>query len=185
MGVLLKVFTVLVVVGAAGFAAFWLRPTPFDLTRNSQLTSADATMQAMLFEVPSIDAVRIERVARDTSPLEEKSVEIAIKVLSLNPVDVKTMDLPFLCRARPGHACGIGVEAAGIVVGVGSGVTRVAKGDRVIVGGLGLSSQFVRITENQVVKLPANVPLKTAATLLVIGNTANKVRKSSTCSLID
>ncbi|RQR38803.1 quinone oxidoreductase [Burkholderia sp. Bp9143] len=71
---------------------------------------------------------------------------------------------------------GIGVEAAGVVEAVGSGVTNVAVGDRVTYTGflntLGAYSTERLITAAPLVKLPAGIACETAAAMTMRGLTS-------------
>src|SRR5690348_7480991 len=68
---------------------------------------------------------------------------------------------------------GIGSEAAGVVVSVGSGVTDVAPGDRVAYSGgpLGAYTEERIYPADRLVKIPDGVSDETAATLMLKGLT--------------
>ena len=70
---------------------------------------------------------------------------------------------------------GLGMEAAGIVEGVGAGVTRVAAGDRVAYASapVGAYSEAANVAEIRLVKLPDGVPDDIAAASLLKGMTAH------------
>jgi NADPH2:quinone reductase len=67
----------------------------------------------------------------------------------------------------------LGLEAAGMVEGVGEGVTRFALGDRVAYNGtVGAYSEAAVIPADRAVKVPDAVSLETAAAVLLKGMTA-------------
>ncbi len=67
----------------------------------------------------------------------------------------------------------IGMEGAGVVTGVGSGVTDVAVGDRVAyAGALGAYAMTRVIAADRLVKLPAGIDAKTGAAMMLQGMTA-------------
>lgn len=74
----------------------------------------------------------------------------------------------------PSYPAVIGVEAAGIVEAVGSGVLEFAEGDRVAYAGppVGAYASWRIVEAERVVKLPDAVAVKTAATSLLKGMTA-------------
>jgi NADPH:quinone reductase len=69
---------------------------------------------------------------------------------------------------------GIGVEGAGVVEAVGSGVADLVVGDRVAYAGgpLGAYAEMRNIPADRLVKLPAPIDLKTAAAMMLQGMTA-------------
>jgi NADPH2:quinone reductase len=69
---------------------------------------------------------------------------------------------------------GLGMEAAGVVESVGSGVTRVVSGDRVAYASapVGAYSEAANVNASRLVKLPAGVPDDVAAASLLKGMTA-------------
>jgi NADPH2:quinone reductase len=87
---------------------------------------------------------------------------------------------------------GIGMEAAGIVEAVGQGVDVVAPGDRVAYcnGPLGAYSEARVMPADRLVKLPADVADRVAATLMLKGltvqylfrQTASSRRATRSCS---
>jgi len=67
----------------------------------------------------------------------------------------------------------LGLEAAGLVEGVGEGVTRFALGDRVAYNGtVGAYSEAAVVPADRAVKVPDGVSLETAAAVLLKGMTA-------------
>ena len=73
-----------------------------------------------------------------------------------------------------------GVEGAGVVSGVGDGVTEVGVGDRVAYWGpTGAYSEQVAVSEDIVVKIPEGTDARTAAAALVQGMTAHYLALSA------
>ncbi|WP_250286027.1 NADP-dependent oxidoreductase [Frankia sp. CiP1_Cm_nod2] len=103
-------------------------------------------------------------------------VRIAVRAVSVNPVDWKilqgalqelvTLDLP----------AGLGSDVAGIIDQVGDGVTAFAAGDEVLGSSLTASyAQFALADPAALVAKPAEVPWETAGSLAGAGGTAWKV----------
>jgi NADPH2:quinone reductase len=71
--------------------------------------------------------------------------------------------------------CGLGLEAAGVVDAVGSGVTTLKEGDRVAygTGPLGAYSEAQNAPANRLVKIPDGVSDKDAAAMMLKGMTAH------------
>ncbi|MGE5468480.1 MAG: quinone oxidoreductase family protein [Ignavibacteria bacterium] len=69
---------------------------------------------------------------------------------------------------------GIGLEGAGVVAAVGSGVTDLKPGDRVAYAGgpLGAYSEIRNIPADRLVKLPENISFETGAAMMLQGMTA-------------
>ena len=76
---------------------------------------------------------------------------------------------------------GIGLEAAGIVEAVGSGVDQFAVGDRIAYGAgpLGAYSQMANVPANRVGKLPDNVSDDVAAAIMLKGMTARYLLRAT------
>jgi NADPH:quinone reductase len=74
----------------------------------------------------------------------------------------------------------LGVEAAGTVEAVGSGVTEVAAGDRVAYAmARGSYAQYAVVPATQLVKLPEGMELQTAAAAMLQGMTAHYLTHST------
>lgn len=72
-----------------------------------------------------------------------------------------------------------GVEGAGVVTAVGSGVTDLTAGDRVAYGGpIGGYAEERLIDADRLVKLPDEIPLETAAAMMLQGMTAHMLLRS-------
>lgn len=72
-----------------------------------------------------------------------------------------------------------GVEGAGVVTAVGSGVTDLTAGDRVAYGGpIGGYAEERLIDADRLVKLPDEIPFETAAAMMLQGMTAHMLLRS-------
>ncbi|KAH8432819.1 uncharacterized protein LDX57_010448 [Aspergillus melleus] len=97
-----------------------------------------------------------------SSPLKAKDVEIDIKYFALNFRDMMTA-MGFI-----GNKDNIGLEASGIVRCVGSGVTAVSVGDRVMVIDRGLACTRKTIREDQCLPIPDDISLEDAAAVTCV-----------------
>ncbi|WP_380879267.1 oxidoreductase [Sphingomonas sp. DBB INV C78] len=111
-------------------------------------------------------------------PVEAGGVVVEVAFASVNPADWKAREgwlaryfdyqFPFV----------VGFDAAGVVAEVGEGVTDLVVGDRVVTasnqgrGARGSYAEFVASDRERVVKLPASVGFREAATLPTAGMTA-------------
>lgn len=136
-------------------------------------------MQAVLYTRigPAADVLELaELPAPEPGPGE---VRVHVHASGVNPADVKrrsgwgriTLDTPFLIPHDDG---------AGVVDEVGSGVTRVAKGDRVWVFDArvgrqtGTAAEYVCVPERNVEPLPTHIDFATGASLSIPGRTAHR-----------
>jgi NADPH:quinone reductase-like Zn-dependent oxidoreductase len=109
-------------------------------------------------------------------------VRVRVKAAGVNPVDWKMRTFgPLRLAARfigPPPPIVVGIDFMGIVDAVGAGVTAVAIGDRVAGGTMfsrrqrGSAADTVCVRDDQLVKVPANVPDDVAGCLAVAGATA-------------
>lgn len=74
----------------------------------------------------------------------------------------------------PGFPCVLGMEGAGVVEAIGTGVTEVAPGDRVAYAGapMGAYAEGRLIPSHRLVKLPEAIDTRTAAAMMLQGMTA-------------
>jgi NADPH:quinone reductase-like Zn-dependent oxidoreductase len=118
------------------------------------------------------DVVQLREVERP-SPWEGE-VLVRVRAASVNRADLdglkprpSLMRLFMGLRAPRQHS--IGVDAAGVVESVGSGVTRLKPGDHVFgdmfVGGQGSFAEYVRAPERAFQLMPAGMSFEEAATL--------------------
>ncbi|PYE44613.1 NADPH:quinone reductase-like Zn-dependent oxidoreductase [Rhizobium sp. PP-F2F-G20b] len=122
----------------------------------------------MIRELGGPDVLKIEGVT--VPPPSRGEVQIRQEAIGVNFIDVyfrtglyKAASLPFI----PGK------EGAGIVTAVGDGVTLFSAGDRVAYAGAdGAYASERNIDEQQLIKVPDDIPLETAAAMMLKGMTA-------------
>ncbi len=126
----------------------------------------------------SPDVVRYEDIAKP-SPGEHE-VLVRVHAASVNPLDWHYLaGTPYLVRADPDAGFGapknprLGVDFAGTVEAVGTGVTRFKPGDEVFGGQYGSFAQYLAVPEDRAIALkPASVSFEQAATVAIAGVTA-------------
>ena len=102
-------------------------------------------------------------------------VLIAVGGSSVNPCDVDYVEYGVGC---PGAAGTLGMDAAGTIVAVGSGVDRLKVGDEVwadgggIVGDTGAMAQYAILSEAQTGLKPKSLNMTEAGTIPLVGLTA-------------
>jgi len=98
-------------------------------------------------------------------------VSVKHTAVGLNFIDVYHRTGLYQVPAIPS---GIGVEAAGVIVAVGEGVSEFAVGDRVAygTGPIGAYSEVRNIPADKLVKIPEGVEDRTAAAIMLKGLTA-------------
>jgi NADPH:quinone reductase-like Zn-dependent oxidoreductase len=108
----------------------------------------------------------------------DNEVLVKVHAASVNPLDWHYMrGKPYIMRmssgiGAPGNAR-MGVDFAGTIVSVGSGVTRFKPGDEVFGGKRGAFAEYVRMAEDQSLVLkPANVSFEQAASMPIAAVTA-------------
>lgn len=98
---------------------------------------------------------------------------VEVRAAGLNPADIKIRE--GLMGTRRRLPVGMGLEVAGVVVGVGEGVSGFVVGDEVIAGvpgGNGGLAEHTLVRAAEAVAKPAEVSFADAATLPVAGTTA-------------
>ncbi|KAL3964599.1 hypothetical protein ACCO45_001603 [Purpureocillium lilacinum] len=98
-------------------------------------------------------------------PLLDEEVEIEVKACGLNFLDIM---IAMGQIQRPG----LGHEAAGVVRRIGSRVTRVSPGDRVVYIGQGAMRTNIRSHESAIHKLPDSISLEEGVSIPVVYATA-------------
>lgn len=98
------------------------------------------------------------------------------EAVGLNYIDVYHRTGLYPMPALPGTP---GLEAAGVVAEIGSGVNEVAVGDRVAYAGVppGAYAEIRRIPAHRLVKLPETIPTLQAAAMMLQGMTARYLIK--------
>jgi len=97
-----------------------------------------------------------------------REVLVRVRAASVNPFDWHFMrGLPYFVRIASGWRkpafTRLGVDVAGEVESVGSGITEFKKGDAVFGGGRGTFAEYVTVPESALVLKPAHVTFEQAA----------------------
>lgn len=118
-------------------------------------------MKALVCRVLSDDigGLKIEDV--ELPPLGPGQVRVRMRAAAVNFPDILTVQGKY--QHKPALPYTPGTEGAGDVVAVGQGISHVAVGDRVIVGGLGCFAQEAQVAAAQVRPMPAGIDYATAA----------------------
>lgn len=107
-----------------------------------------------------------------SSVLAPFDVEVSMRFIGVNPADYKVLSIPFWCHPRGGSVCGFGLEGSGVVERIGSQVSRVQVGDRVMVNYYSVAAQHARAPENNIVRLPSNYSFEDGASISLAVQTA-------------
>jgi NADPH:quinone reductase-like Zn-dependent oxidoreductase len=107
---------------------------------------------------------------------QEHEVLIQVKAASVNPLDMK-IRLGYMQKMRPVELPFVpGLDVAGVVVAVGTGVTRVKVGDEVMAATMGSGyAEYVVANEPMVSIKPAQISFEEAASLVVNLGTAQTI----------
>ena len=113
----------------------------------------------------------------ETPALEDKEVLIRVCAASVNPYDWHFLrGKPFCVRVYSGlrkpKIPQLGVDVAGVVEAVGSGVTEFKPGDEVFGTCDGALAEYARASESALVLKPKNLTFEQAAAIPVAGSTA-------------
>jgi NADPH:quinone reductase-like Zn-dependent oxidoreductase len=164
-----KIVLVVVVVVVA---AYWfLNPAP------PPFRGSGEPMTAVVYDrYGPADVLRVQEVEK---PLpNDNQVLIKVRAAAANPLDWHYMrGTPYIMRLMgPGFSKPkiqrLGVDVAGEVVAVGSGVTDFKVGDEVFGIGRGSFAEYVRASAKRVALKPANISFEQAAGVPVAGITA-------------
>ena len=116
------------------------------------------------------DVLRWEEVGAGGTALQPGEARVRHAAVGLNFIDVyhRTGLYPLPLPS------GIGLEGAGVVEAIGSGVTDLAAGDRVAYAGgpVGAYAEVRTIPADRLVKLPDAIDFRTAAAMMLQGMTA-------------
>ncbi|KAJ6789982.1 hypothetical protein PWT90_02938 [Aphanocladium album] len=115
--------------------------------------------------LPGSEIVLDDDTRVSASPLHDEEVQIEVRAVGLNQSDVRVYNGEVDDEL-------IGSECAGVITQIGSGVSNVALGDRVVAWRPGSLCTTVRCDASFVRKVPENIPLPTAATIPVAYCTA-------------
>lgn len=109
---------------------------------------------------------------------KDNQVLIRVHAASVNPVDFHIMrGQPFFMRLmgfgllKPKHRI-IGLDLAGVVAAVGSGVSRFNVGDEVFGSGMGAFAEYACLNEMKLARKPKNVSFEQAAAVPIAAVTA-------------
>ncbi len=129
-----------------------------------QYTDFGSSEVISLVEIPTPDVVN------------EEDVLVHVKAASVNPLDMK-IRMGFMQKMRPVQLPFTpGLDASGIVVAIGSGVTQCKVGDEVIVATMANAyAEYVVANENFVSLKPKNISFEEATSLAVNIGTAQTI----------
>jgi NADPH:quinone reductase-like Zn-dependent oxidoreductase len=135
-----------------------------------------ATMRAVVQErYGPPDVLELRQVPRpDPGPGE---VLVRVRAAAVNPLDWHLVTgLPLIARGsmglrRPKQPF-VGVDLAGVVQAVGSGVTRFQVGDEVYGNGIGTFAEYARAREGELATKPPSLSFTEAAAIPVAATTA-------------
>jgi NADPH:quinone reductase-like Zn-dependent oxidoreductase len=120
------------------------------------------------------DAVRIAEIP--VPDVGATDLLVRVHAASVNPVDIKTRDGKLRTLLKYRFPLVLGNDLAGVVVSVGSAVTRFKVGDavysRVDVNRLGAFAEFAAVREGAAALKPTNVSFEEAASLPLVALTA-------------
>jgi NADPH:quinone reductase-like Zn-dependent oxidoreductase len=120
----------------------------------------------------------LEIVTVDRPEIPPNGVLVEVRAIGVNPVDTKIRS-GLRARGPLDAPLGLGADAAGVIVGVGTDVTGFAVGDEVIGQGLtGAYATHVVAEPSQLVPKPATVTFEQGAAIGVPGGTAYQVLRS-------
>ncbi|KAJ5936580.1 hypothetical protein N7466_003030 [Penicillium verhagenii] len=127
----------------------------------------------------------LEQIPRPTP--QPGQVQIKVSHVAQNPTDVQSFD-----RNAFGDEAVLGCDFVGKVTELGSGVTRLAKGDRIAgliwggeISGLGGYSEYTVADQNISFRVPSNTPSDQASTVPLAATTAWLALFSKGCLNID
>ena len=141
------------------------------------LAAGAATMKAVVrrcYGPPNVLA--LEDVEKPVP--EDDQLLVRVRAAGINPLDWHYMRAkPYLMRLEAGFGTPknprLGVDFAGVVEAVGSGVTKYKPGDEVFGGKWGALAEYITIAEDgQLARKPANVSLEQAAGVNIAALTA-------------
>lgn len=130
------------------------------------------TEAIMIRQTGGSDVLKLEKMQPPI--LEKKSVRVNQKWAGVNYVDIYHREGSYMLPSLPSV---LGVEAAGIVIEIGSEVTSIRPGDAVAYAGGPVGSYVTErvLPENRLIKIPNGVTMKTAAAAMLKGATAHMV----------
>jgi len=123
----------------------------------------------------SADVLRVQEVEKPA--VTDGRVLVKVRAASVNALDWHTVHGGLVIRAvaslmRQRNEPIRGVDLAGVVEAVGSGVTRFKRGDEVFGGAPAAFAEYARAREDQLVAKPPTLSFEQAAAIGVAGRTA-------------
>ena len=149
--------------------ARWVRTRPQETGEAGEPERAGAAFGERPYRVEAAEPGLLDRVVLSAEEgVEPGPEEIVIRVhaAGLNFIDV--MRASGIYPGQPGGPVPLGVECAGEVVAVGSGVERFAPGDRVMAvvpPAVGSLRSYALLSESWAVRIPAGLDFAAAATV--------------------
>jgi NADPH:quinone reductase-like Zn-dependent oxidoreductase len=172
-----------IVTGSVLFLSLATLVLAYVLGHNSACEPAPAiAAEAMLMKAivyrcyGSTDVLKFENIEKPA--IEDDQVLVKVHAASVNPLDWHFMrGSPYFMRLMSGlgrpKESRLGVDFAGTIEAVGSGVTRFKPGDEVFGGTTGAFADYVTVGEDRAVVLkPANATFQQAAAVPVAAITA-------------
>ncbi|MBZ9674330.1 type I polyketide synthase [Mesorhizobium sp. ES1-1] len=129
-------------------------------------TEGDASNFAVTMTRPgTIDNIVLRETAEPNLGPDEALVEIAAVGLNFRDIMAATAILPGELENDDAYWRNLGLEFSGIVRKVGSAVTNVVPGDRIMGMGKGYLRRFAKVHADYVMRVPDRLDLREAATL--------------------
>jgi NADPH:quinone reductase-like Zn-dependent oxidoreductase len=157
---------------AVAMVALWLQDEP----ATPAPRGSGEFMQAVVYDqYGSAEVLRLERIEKMLP--DDHQVLVKVHAAAANPLDWHYMrGTPYLVRTESGFrkpkTGRLGVDMAGVIVDVGSRVTRFKAGDAVFGTGGGAFAEYVRASESRIALKPARLTFEQAAAVPVAAVTA-------------
>ncbi|MBT8095501.1 MAG: NAD(P)-dependent alcohol dehydrogenase [Gammaproteobacteria bacterium] len=172
---ILRIFLVVVALAVSGLAVVlsYTSPCPSEASESGSERTYSAAVSRCY---GSPDVIEIANVPK-AEPGDDE-VLVRVKAASVNPLDYHYMrGSPYIMRLEAGIGSPaderMGVDFAGVVEAVGSGVSKFKVGDEVFGGRSGAFGEYVTVRESRAIAhMPANVSFPEAAAVGIAGVTA-------------
>lgn len=142
----------------------------------TEASTGTITMRAIVRDAyGGADVLSIETI--EAPPIEPHQVMVQVHATSVNPAEWHRMTgTPYLARLEGGFfrpkSRRLGADFSGVVVQVGSDVTRFAEGDEVFGEAGGSFAEYIRAAESVTAHKPSNVSHQDAGSIGIAGLTA-------------